>query len=93
MSKVRKYLKITGYEGAEVIYKREVLAGTITDKKLEELLRCLVSKYLEEDEVIESLLKKNSKGRRDLLDITRNGTRFMLSCGENPHFVAEIVTK
>ena len=93
MSKVRKYLKITGYEGAEVIYDREILAGTISEKKLEELLRCLTSKYLEEDEVLESLLKKNSRGRRNLLDIRTNGNRFMLSCGENPHFVAKIVTK
>ncbi|WP_102784427.1 hypothetical protein [Thalassospira sp. GB04J01] len=93
MSKVKKYLKITGYESLSIIYEREILAGTIGDKKLEELLRCLASKYLEEDEVVESLLKKNSRGKRDLLDIRKNNKKFMLECGENPYFVAEIVTK
>lgn len=63
------------------------LPGNIKEKEVHSILQRLVCRDLEESEVISASLRRNSIGRRALLDRVGNGTP--ITYGENPFYTAE----
>ena len=84
-----KYLMIEGYDSQTQIYERKVPIGSITERQLEALLKALAAKAgLEYDEIVGAYAKRRTKIANDLLEVTKDATTFMYSCGLNPYFTA-----
>ena len=89
----KRFWSIRGYDSTETIYERVVPFGCLSERQVIALLQRLASRHLDEDEVTDSSLKRNSKAYRALLephcDVV-NATRVMISVGENPYYVASV---
>ena len=83
--------RIEGFDGTDLIFEFDVPSYLLSDKQVEELLRRLVSRHLSKDEVVEASLNRKAK-RTALLDVRRSAQPpLVISCGENPHYVAKVV--
>ena len=66
--------------------------GSISETRLRALLAALAAKHgLTDDEIVDAYLNPKAKGHRVLLDVQLDSTAYVLSCGDNPHFTAQIV--
>lgn len=90
-----EFWNIEGYDGIEKIFEIEVPKTLISDKDIEHILQLLCSRYLSEKEIIGYFINKEDSGiditKNTLLDIRHEED--MVTCGENPHFIARIITK
>ena len=90
-----EFWNIEGYDGIEKMFEIEVPKTLISDKDIEHILQLLCSRYLSEKEIIAYFINKEDSGiditKNNLLDIRREED--MVTCGENPHFIARIITK
>ncbi len=88
-------LEITVYEGTKCLYTKILKDGTIGNKRVEELMRCLTARFagLTGDEIVSSYLKPNAKGFQDHLFIRRDTSpsRFIISCGDSVHTVVRAI--
>lgn len=62
------------------------LPGGMSDSEVEEVLRRLACKYLTEEEILTSSLRRGQAGRKSHLD--RIGAKRPIQIGENPYFLA-----
>ncbi len=85
--------KITGYDGAKVLFERFVTEGALSEKQMMELLLRLQAKHLTNEEIISSSLKKRSKGRTDHLEVRRNsrGKYALMTTGSGWHYAATLI--
>ena len=89
-----KYLMIEGYESQTQIYRRKIPIGSFTERQLEALLKALAAKAgLENDEIVGAYAKRRTKIANDLLEVTKETSTFMYSCGLNPYFTARPVNE
>ena len=81
--------EIIGYHGASEICRIGV-SGRYREKRVSEILRRLVCRDLECQEVIDG-----SIGHSELLKVYRDnaGGVLMLRCGDNPHYLANWITQ
>jgi hypothetical protein len=91
-SKGKRYWKIQVYDGLNLLFERKVIYGQITESSMQDLLRVLVAKFaLNEDEIIGSYAKKQTKIHNQLLVVTRlNSAAYGFTCGDNLHSIAVI---
>ncbi|ACT59954.1 hypothetical protein [Hirschia baltica] len=88
----KRWWQIEGFDGTKSIFKIRVPVHLLGEKQAEEVLRRLVSQHLSKDEIIGASLNRKDK-RSTLLDVKRTSLPFVLSCGENPFYVARIETE
>ena len=88
----RRFLRIEGHDGANLIFKEPVPLGNLSDKGIIRLLQRLVCKGLDEEDIIAASLPKNAKGYRPLLDpqIDRGGHRPSVTVGHGIYYTASI---
>ena len=86
----QRYWIIKGYDGDTKILEKRVKLGLFTEKQIGVLLRMLVAKTLDDDEIVGALARRNCSISNDLLEVRRDGPFPRFWCGENPHFSAQI---
>jgi hypothetical protein len=87
-----KFWRIAGYHGTDQIWSRDIPVGSMTERQLESLLRCLAAcAGLTLDEMPGAFAKRGTKIATTLLDVHRDRVNYTFMCGSNPHFVACIV--
>ena len=85
---------IRGYDGYDKIYERFVPLGYFSESQIQEVLRVLVSKEsLDLDEIIGAYVKRKTKIANDLLSVHKDRKYPQYHCGDNLHFVAQVVDK
>lgn len=88
----KRYWKITGWDSTKKLFEYEVPIGLITMKSMEQLLKALAAKYLDEYEIISCYTKKRTKLHLELLEVKKSADhinrRTTFSCGINPYVVA-----
>ena len=88
----KRYWSINGYKGTELIFRKEIPIGQITENQIKEALKCLTAKAgLNFDEIIYAYTKRNTKIYAPLLEIVKDGPYPRFYCGTNPHFIAYVV--
>jgi len=88
-----KVWRIQGFNGLDKIYQEDIKTGLLTENKLQLLLQALTAKAsLSYDEIVGSMVRKNSKRSNNLLLVTHHKPKPEYSCGENPYFIARVVT-
>jgi hypothetical protein len=93
-SNARRFWSINGWDSLRPIYSRRVPYDSISENRLRALLAALAAKHgLTDDEIVDSYLNPKSKEHRALLDVQLDSTPYVLSCGDNPHFTAQIVNE
>ena len=86
--------QIRGYEGSEKIFETEVRISCFTESQIKNLLKALVAKAgLEFDEIVGAYAKRKMKEPNDLLEINKESSLPVFSCGTNPHFIAKPIGK
>jgi len=93
MKKKPNNYEITLWSGMNELYRAEIPIGCITDQKLHDLLRCLVSKAgLTFQEICDSYVKKNTRNYTSHLEVTTdcNMTHTTYSCGSDPYATATV---
>jgi len=78
------------FDGQTPVEQKEVPA-VLSDREVEEMLRRLVCKDLDNDEIIDSSLRPGMKNYRTLLE--KVGSGVPLSFGQNPHWTARKVDR
>ena len=90
---IHKVWRIKGYNGCSEIYKEDIPTGLLTENQLQVLLQTLTAKAsLDYSEIIGALVRRKSKRSNDLLQVTHHKPKPVYTCGENPHFIASVVT-
>jgi len=93
MKKKPKNYEITLLSGMNELFRVEIPIGCITNQKLQDLLRCLVSKAgLTYQEICDSYVKKNNRNYAPHLEVTAeyNIKRTTFSCGSDPYAIATV---
>ena len=89
--KGKRVWRIEGFDGTELIFEKEIPLHLLSDGQIEEVLRRLVSRHLSENEIVGASLNRKAK-RTSLLDVRRSAQPpLLISCGENPHYIARVV--
>jgi hypothetical protein len=93
--RTKVYWKIVGYQGTKKIFEDYVPLGSLSDKEMATALRVLAARAgLTLGEIVESCLRRNSKRYKPLLEVRGESQgKFILTCGENPYFVASVIKK
>lgn len=86
----KRIWRIEGFDGTELIFEREVPLHLLSGKQIEEVLRRLASRHLSENEIVGASL--NLKAKRISLLAVRRSARppLLISCGEDPHYIARV---
>ena len=88
-----RYWLIEGYDGTNKIFCAEYKAGIFSESKMKQLLKVLVAKAaLNYEEIIGAYANRNSKISNEYLSIQKDGKNPVYTCGDNPYFVASIVS-
>ena len=93
--RTNEYWRIVGYRSAKRIFEDYVLLGSLSEKEMTSVLRVLAARAgLTFEEILDSCSRRNAKRYKPLLEVRgeRRG-KFILTCGENPYFVASVVKK
>ncbi len=89
-----KYWLIEGLESGKVFYSKRVRIGYFSEERIKELLMALAGKAgLEYEEIIGAYAKKNTKISNDLLYVSQCDNKHFYSCGENPYFIAKLISE
>jgi hypothetical protein len=84
---------IQGYDGLTPIFKQR-LSSALGAKEVGALLQRLAARDLSIFEVINSSLRKSMRAYSPALEVKREPrSRVILSCGQNPHYVAALCTE
>ena len=94
MQATEKYWLIQGYDGFTKIYEKQVDGGQLTESQVIALLKTLVAKAgLNFDQIVGAYAKSRTRVANDLLFVRRSGPDLKFSCGENPYFVATLLSR
>jgi hypothetical protein len=87
-----RYWRIIGHEGYNTIFDQTIPAGSLTQSRLEQLLKCMLAKSsLTYDEMLGGFVKRKTKLAHDFLEVRRNGPYQEFYCGGDPMFEAILV--
>lgn len=90
MNPLKEAWLIQGYDGLEAIFEMEVSIA-LSEREIRSLLQHLAARHLTPQEIVAASLRSRMNGYVSLLEVSReNRTRVILSCGQNPHYVASI---
>lgn len=85
--------KIEGYNGSQQLFMKELPLNSLSEGQMVSLLQRLVSKHLNEDEIVAASLRRNSKKYaphlEPLIDRRAKG-RYTITVGQNPYYVARV---
>jgi hypothetical protein len=88
----KRYWRVRGYRRLIDIFDVKIPFGSITERQVQELLRCLAaSGSLSPQEIVGAYVKRKTKIAHDVLAVHRNGPYPEYSCGNDPSFTAIIV--
>jgi hypothetical protein len=88
----KRFWRIRGYKRFDPILDVTIPAGSMTEAKVQELLKCLAAKEnLSYEEIIGGYVKRNTKRAHELLHVQKNGPYPEYDCGHSPSFVAIVV--
>lgn len=92
--KKKRFWIIQGWDGGEMLFERKVPCGQITENSMKIMLRALVSKMsLSYNEIINCHARRNTKIFAGHLQVNySNGSRYTLTCGDNPYAIAAVET-
>ena len=87
-----QFWKITGRDGNQPFYERRIPIGSVSEAGMVRLLQHLAARHLDEDEVVESSLRKNAKGYRSHWEIRKNigGKPGLMTMTPGHHYTATI---
>jgi hypothetical protein len=90
--KPKKQWHIVGYAGTTIIYEVDLPHVAYSESRMHELLRALACKSLTCPEIVEAHAKTKGRDFGTLLEVRRDASveRLILSCSENPHFIATL---
>jgi hypothetical protein len=77
----KKFWRIGVVKGYETLFRETIPAGSITDAKLRELLKCLAAKTMSYEDIVGGYVKRKTKLAHWFLDIQGDGLSY--SCGVN----------
>ena len=87
---VGKHWRIDGSDGTDEIFSCTVSIA-LSDGEIKSLLKCLASKHLTCDEIIDASLRRNMKGYRSDLEVKAiGGKRHGWMTGGSPNYVASV---
>ena len=87
MAKTRRYWKITGRLGSKVTFDHRVPRYQMSNKGVEALLQCLVSRHLDEELVVDCFKSRNVRARN--LEVRWH--RGIADCGDAAWYTASVV--
>jgi hypothetical protein len=82
-----RHWKITGYDGTQVTFER-LIPGS--EAEIIRVLQRLASRHLNDEEVVLSSLRKNSKGYLSHLEIQRNSGGALTTTGSGHWYTATV---
>ena len=87
-----QFWKITGYEGLQRLYERQIPLGSMSESKMTTLLQRLAARHLDFDEVIDSSLRKSAEGRPNHFEVREisGRKRGLETLGTGHHYIATI---
>ncbi len=84
---------IQGYDGLQPLFQKK-LSSSLSEKEVIGLLQRLAARDLSIEEVIRASLRRSMKPYSSALQVKREPReRTILSCGENPHYIASLHTE
>ena len=91
MTKPRSYWLIRGYDGDRLFYQREIDGGQLMQSQVKPLLRSLVGRAgLNFDEIVGAYAKRGTKIANNMLEVLKEGSKPIFTCGTSPHFIAAL---
>lgn len=89
---VKQYWKIEGYDSAKKIFEKIMPVGLLSEREVIVLLQRLYARYLDEDEIISSSLRKSASGYTPLLNavISQGGHRSSITVGDSRFYTASV---
>jgi len=75
----RRVWMIEGYDEERLVFERPIPAGSLTDQEVIALLQRLASRYLDEDQIVDSSLNKVTTGYAPYLEVVGSAGRFGIS--------------
>ena len=89
----QRYWHIEGYNSTTKIFNKKVKVGCFSENKIKSLLMTLAAKAgLNFNEIVGAYAKKNTKISNELLSIQKDGSYPVYMCGDNPHFLARVIS-
>lgn len=90
----KRYWRISGYESGNRIFETQVPVGYFSERQVNNLLKALAAKTgLTLDEIVGAYARRNTKYSNDLLRVQKDKPHPVYACGDNPYFVAEVITR
>lgn len=87
-----KKWKITGYNGAKVLFEQLVPVSNFSESEMETLLQRLTARHLTEQEVVGASLRKNATGYRPDFEIRKNsGGRYGLMTNDSAWYYTALI--
>ena len=82
--------KIAGYDGGRSVYERIIPYGSVIRSTMILILQRLAARYLDDDEVVVSSLRKNSKEYPNHLEVQENtgGNSAIMTMETGHHYPA-----
>ena len=89
----KRYWRIIGYESESRVFETHIPVGCLSERQLKELLKALTAKAgLSLDEIVGAYVRKNTRRSNDLLLVQKEKHHQEYMCGDNPYFVAEVIS-
>ncbi len=89
----QRYWHILGFDSTEKIFDKKVKVGVFTENQIKAVLMALAAKAgLDFEEIVGAYAKKKTKISNELLSIKKEGPYPTYMCGDNPYFIASVVT-
>lgn len=81
---------IEGWDSTQLLWSKRVPSHYFSERQMEEVLKYLCAKYgLTNEEILSSFSRKNCDIHQQFLLVQRSsGSRFAMTCGDNPYFIA-----
>ena len=90
--KLTRTWRIRGYKKFDMIVDLTIPCGSLTETKLQELLKCLAAKEaLSYGEIVGAYVKRRTTLAHEILHVQRNGPYPEFNCGTDPSFIAIVV--
>lgn len=88
----KRFWRIRGYRRFDPILDVTIPAGSMTERQVQDLLKCLAAKEgLAYEEIIGAYVRRNTKRANHLLHVQKNGPYPEYDCGHDPSFTAIVV--
>lgn len=84
--------KIVRYDGGRFVYERIIPYGSVSRSTMILILQRLAARHLDDDEVVDSSLRKNAKEYLNHLEVQENtdGNPTIITMGTGHHYTASI---